>query len=462
MNRILLLLALGVAAAPAGAQARYLPQPDTLYYEALNPYRMYVVRGGDTLGGPIRSLTVERHVWRASDGGLAVQVRLDHPNDLSATTRDTLELNARGLVTAIPGSTDGSAGRWDFVLRLPGGELAPGTVWHDTLNTTGGSSPDNAFQVWRELRVERIADTLGSRVAIVRGTGTMRFRQTFGEEAGARWWMDVSGPVHETFLFDLEHGRMPAREWSMDLRGVAGVPAAGGAVDTIPAGLLSADTMRLITAERARLLLRGLPPGDSTETSGRMSFVHTVRREGQAIASGFARPDGMLTTVRATYRDGYMARYEMLSTEGLREPVRRTLVAEEGRLRMTGGRDTVLPLPEIPWAVADYAMEEHLAPALARLFRGGEQEGRIAVYRPYPMKWDTVQVFVRPVRDDVLFAAVRNGDSVYALFLESDGTLLYVEQMEPFTTQRRPRAGTREAKRVDALVNELLGGFKQP
>lgn len=457
MNRILLLIALAVGAAPASAQARYLPQADTLYYEALNPYRIYIVRGGDTLGGPVRSLKVERHVWRASDGGLTVETRLDRPANPAAPLRETLELNARGLVTAIPGNTDGSAARWDFVLRLPGGELQPGTVWHDTLDTAGGDSPDDAFQVWRELRVERIADTLGSRVAIVRSTGTVRFRQTFslGEEGGTQWWMDVSGPMDETFLFDLAHGRMPGREWSMDLRGIAGVPRAGGAIDTLPAGLISSDTMRLVTPERARLLLRGLPAGDTTHSTGTMSFVHTVHEAGGAMESGFVRPDGMLTTVRAAYRHGLPTRYEMLSTQGLKEPVRRTVLAENGRLRVSGDRDTVMPLPEGPWAVADYAMHEHLAPALARLAGEGQVRAALAVYRPYPMRWDTVDVTVQPVTDDVLLATLRSGEVLEMMLLEKDGTLVYVERIEPTGVQRGPRSGTEQAKRVNALVAEV-------
>lgn len=446
-----------MGAAPAGAQARYLPQPDTLYYEALNPYHMYVVRGGDTLGGPVRSLKVERQVWRASGAGLAVETRLDRPDAPEAPLRETLELNARGLVTAIPGNTDGSAARWDFVLRLPGGGLHPGAVWHDTLNTAGGAGPDDVFQVWRELRVERIADTLGSRVAVVRSTGTVRFRQSFDVREGSPgWWMDVSGPVDETFLFDLEHGRMPAREWSMDLRGVAGLPRPGGGVDTLPAGLVSSDTMRLITAGRARLMLRGLPPGDTTHSTGSMSFVHTVRRERGVVESGFVRPDGMVTTVRAAYRNGRPTRYEMLATAGLKEPVHRTVVAENGRLRVSGSRDTVMPLPVGPWAVADYAMHEHLAPVLAPLAAEVQVREAVAVYRPYPMRWDTVEVTVQPVSGNVLLATLRSGDVLEMMLMEKDGRLVYMERIEPTGVQRGPRAGTEQAKRVNALVAEVL------
>ncbi|MBW3571557.1 MAG: hypothetical protein KY467_10655 [Gemmatimonadetes bacterium] len=255
---------------------------------------------------------------------------------------------------------------------------------------------------------------------------------------------------------------MSARQWWMDLRGTAGFPAAGGGEDIVPAGLLSSDTTRLVTAERARQLTRALPHGDSTFSSGGMSGVHTVREEGGAVESGFVRPDGMVITVRAAYRDGRTVRYEMLATEGLQEPVRRSVHAADARLHVGGSRDTVVPLPELPWAVADYGMHEHLAPALARLARNGHGPALIAVYRPFPMRWDTVEVTVQPLRGPVLLASVRQGDVLEVVLLEKDGTLLYVERVEPSAFYRRPRTGTEQAKRLDALVAEVLRAAGQP
>ena len=218
MTRTLpLLLLAALAAAPAAAQPRYRPQADTLYYESLNPYRMYVVRGADTLGGPVRSYSVQRQVWRAAGGVLTAQMH-SQPLAVRSTPREArvLEVTPLGQVLTEDGEANKAFGQYDAFLRLPAdGDLREGRVWHDTLSQVvpvpGG---EYAFQTWRELRVERIADTLGSRVAVVRGTGTLRFRLTFpaGAENGGGWWMDVSGPVHETFLFDVRNGRMPARE----------------------------------------------------------------------------------------------------------------------------------------------------------------------------------------------------------------------------------------------------------
>ncbi|HEV3052235.1 MAG TPA: hypothetical protein VGX50_18135, partial [Longimicrobium sp.] len=265
MPRIrLVLAACALAAAPAAAQARYLPQPDTLYYESLNPYHMYVVRGRDTLMDPVIEFEVQRQAWRAYGEGLEAEVHSQAVDGRGTPTRHLLQVTPRGVVAAFDGRTDHPRADWDQVLRLPpDGDLRPGRTWADTLDRPGEEA---VYQVWRELRVERVADTLGSRMAVVRGTGRVRYRDAYPYSGGEgrTWWIDVAGPVQETFLFDTSNGRMAVWEWNMDLRGSAGLPAAGSGTDTVPAGLRSRLVQRLVTPEHGRLLLRGLPAGDTT------------------------------------------------------------------------------------------------------------------------------------------------------------------------------------------------------
>lgn len=256
----LLLAAAALGAGPAAAQVRYLPQPDTLFYEGVNPYRMWIVVRGDTVGRRVREHTLDRHVWRAENGGLVAEMRTQ-PLDGGALRTEVLEVSPRGVVGAARDPDDHRVRR-DLLLRLPaGGDLRPGLVWHDTLSDTAHVEGNAyAFRVIRELRVERIADTLGSRIAVVRGTGTLRYRDFYpAGQPGRYWWIDVSGPVRETFRFDLTRGRMAGREWWMDLRGSAGFPDRNGGMSTVPAGLLSADTTRLITPAEARALRADRP-----------------------------------------------------------------------------------------------------------------------------------------------------------------------------------------------------------
>jgi hypothetical protein len=197
MIRTVALLA-ALVAAPAGAQARYLPQPDTLFYESVNPYRMYFVGSrGDTLGTPRREASVTRQVWRTDGEGLRVEQRQDMLQVRPAVRSEVFELTPRGVVRSIDGDPDKEKGQLDLVLRLPAdGDLRVGRVWHDTVDQSrpvpGG---EYAYQAVRELRVERMVDTLGGRMAVVRGTGRLRYRQTEPMDSTATrfWWMDVEG-----------------------------------------------------------------------------------------------------------------------------------------------------------------------------------------------------------------------------------------------------------------------------
>jgi hypothetical protein len=453
--RALLLLPALASAQAAAAQARYLPQPDTLWYESVNPYRMYVVHGGDTLGTPVRSASVERQVWRDAGERLRVDARVKPLDQPHPRPHEGFEVTPGGRVVVLHEGAGDHRGRWDLVLRLPpDGVLEPGRVWQDTLDDHGVfADGEYAFQARRELRVERIADTLGSRMAVVRGTGTLRYRDFYRADPDPAWWIDVAGPMDETFLFDLRNGRMAAREWWMDLRGIAGAPRPGG-VDTVPAGLLSRDTTRLVSAERGRLLARGLPLGDTTNSSGAMSFVHTVRMAGDTVESGFVRPDGLLITARAVYRGGVTERYEMLSTEPMEEPVRRVVSVRDGMIHVAGGRDTVMPVPDGAWSVSDYAMDEHLAQAVVRVARAGREEAEIAVLRPWSLQWDRATVLIRPFGG--VIAAIVDYDGVReALLLEKEGTLLYAERLGPGTARRRPPDGSERARRLDALLEGL-------
>ena len=61
--RIARLVAFAHIAAPLAAQqtAHYAVQRDTLRYELDNPFRMYWVRGSDTIGDRAHGRTVETH-----------------------------------------------------------------------------------------------------------------------------------------------------------------------------------------------------------------------------------------------------------------------------------------------------------------------------------------------------------------------------------------------------------------
>jgi hypothetical protein len=333
-----------------------------------------------------------------------------------------------------------------------------------------GPGGDYAYQAVRALRVERMADTLGGRMAVVRGTGRLRYRQVEPvDSAGTSfWWIDVSGPVDETFLFDPANGRMTAREWRMDLRGSGALPGAGGRMDTLPAGLLSMDTVRLVSAERARLVGRDLPAGDTSITAAAQGdiLLHAVRRAGPDIESAFRLNDGTTMGVRARHEGGRAVRYALLHTRPHEPALERVVELQGGRLRVTGDRDTAFALPRGAWAVADYGMEEHLAGAVARLGVDGAREGEISVLRPFTLAWDRAAVHLLPL-EDVFVAVVRTqpeggSEASTVLVVTKDGDLLYAEGLQPHVSTRRPPDGSARARRVDALLAALRALAAKP
>lgn len=459
LGTVLALMAL-LAAGPAAAQARYQAQPDTLWYEGVNPYRMYVVRGADTVGTPVRSVSIERQTWSDSAGVLVVREH-STPLDVSGSPKaDAARFTPRGLPADGP-PTSASVSAVPLLLRLPAdGDLRPGRAWADTIDETaalGGS--DFVYQLTHTLRVEQVVDTLGARMAVIRGSGRLRYRQGAPADAAGppAWWLDVAGPVDETFLFDVDRGRVAESAWWMDLRGTSGVPDGAGAADTLPAGLLSMDTTRLVTAERARLLSRALPAGDTSVTIGVEGDLrlHTVRPSGARLDSGMRGKDGATVTVQARHEDSRPVRYALLATEAGAEPLRRTVELRGASLVVSGGRDTTLAVPSGAWTIGEYGMDEQIAGAVARLGVDGVREGELHVLRTIPLRWDRAHVRLIPVRDAFL-AVVRvepEGirDASTVLLVDKGGELLYAEGTSPLEFVRRPPAGSARHKRVEAL-----------
>lgn len=469
--RTLLLAAALLAAAPSWAQTAYRAQADTLYYENLNPYRMWVVRGADTVGSPVRALTIERHVWADSADVLTVDLHTDRLVGEPEHKAERLVVSRAGRVLLVDGEANKERGRYDFVLRLPAAALAEGVAWVDTSRSASPvEGGDYSIGAVRQLRVERVLDSLGTRVAVVRSTGDMWYRDVYPSgPPGQYWTLDVTGPTRETFVFDLANGRLVGREWWMDLRGTAGFPAAGGRTDTVPAGLFSTDTTRMISAARARLLARPLPPGDTTLTSeptGRPVLLHTVRRTGEVVETGTIDLDGTLTTVRAESRDGVPLSFELLRTAAWREPLRRVLTVRDGQIRMTGDRDTVLAVPAGRWTIAGDAGSEHLVALLGRAALAGADEVEVSVLHPVSLTWERVRATLRPFQDVVLavWSVKRGGeDRLEVALVAKDGSLLFTaEDTELGEVVRTPRDESPAGKRLLPLLEALQKQITSP
>lgn len=142
-----------------------------------------------------------------------------------------------------------------------------------------------------------------------------------------------------------------------------------------------------------------LPAGDTllSWNGGRPVLIHTVRRDSGGVIAGMLRFDKMegIADVRWDSHTQSPTSFDVRWTtpkQGAVETVSVSGIAANGVLRITrsGKPDTTFALPESRWAVADYGMEELLLP----LFDGPPRttEERVAVFRPYGSKWDTLSL----------------------------------------------------------------------
>jgi hypothetical protein len=207
-----------------------------------------------------------------------------------------------------------------------------------------------------------------------------------------------------------------------------------------------------VTAAIAAATNNRLPPGDTliTWTSAPVLF-HTSGARGANRQSGMLRGDGMVGVATVSMASGKVVAFSADWTESGKptQSLRGTLVGE--RLELTGSRAAVVSPPLETWAVADYGMEDLMGPVLRAL--STETLHRIAVFRPFGFKWDTVAV--RSVVRAGLLAVDFDGES-WVVF-NTAGQLVWRKQ-RGVAEERRPLEGTArfaDYRRARALLPEI-------
>lgn len=460
----LLVCAVSSSAMHAQGLPAYRLTGDTLRYAMDNPFRMYWIVGGDSIGEPRRARSIEAHVWHGSAERPMVEIR-QVSLDLERTTKtDTFTLTAQGRVVAVNHRPPTSAQRVDLLLGLPGAPMRVGTTWTDTIRNGGtDAGGPQWYEVIRSYRVTRLVDTLGGRgVAEVSATGSIRFRFGYWVDSAANRaaWIEVEGPVTERYMFDVARGRLLRREWDMDLRG-RGVPPAGS--DTVAAGLRSGETLVLSDAPATRFLLARLEGPDTAVTVDMKRnapiLLHTVERQADRIRSSLARNDGTAGVAAATFAGSVITEHEATwADSAMMLATRRVVRRGEQLIYSRDGRDSTMIMPGPgPWAVADYGMQELLAPMLLGLPRDGSAH-EIAVFRPYPGHWDSAKAVAQERGGVVLivlhFAKLQEQE---VFVFTHDGDLLFAESGGA-ASWRRIAVDTARQARLQAALPALRGG----
>ena len=459
--RIAALCVFSCPAIVAQAPARYLVQHDTIRYETLNPFRMYWARGTDTIGNPVRERSVQSHLWSGTVDKPIVQVAAQNLSVSRKLGSNAYSLSPTGKVMLIDGKPPGSMSTVDLLIPLPSVPLRSGTRWTDTTTSGIGAGVvgDERDEAIRTFEVARLFDTLGTRVAEIHGAGTWHMRLSFWVDsaAGRSSWLDVQGPMDEHDLFDVSHGRMLTRAWKMDLRG-RGVPPTGAA-DTVNAGLFSEELERVSDAPRTRFLLRALPGADSAVTIDMERklpvLLHTVGNDETGVTSSLSRNDGMVGVAHAEFDHSIVRSYDATWADSGETLVTQHISRKGNQLlvRRSGAADDRLPIPEGAWGVADYSMQELLAPTLLVIPRDGAAHP-FAVYRPFSGHWDTGTATVR-MRADALVCVLAFGTAApEVLLLTSNGDYLYGENSGPTAAKRFPLGAARR-ERLRAILASI-------
>jgi hypothetical protein len=454
-------LLLVLAATPLSAQRLQYDAPtEPVRYQSLNPWLMYwVTSDGDTVGRSVTAFAVQRWEWSQNGNAFRVIIRDLALDTQRAVDVDTLDVDRTGRLTATSSNAGAPHARWDLLPYLPaGGTATVGATWTDSIGFGGANGPPRQrYEARRIHRIERVFDSAGVRLAEIASRGEVRYRDSHPVDsaAGATRWLDVRGPVTERALVRLDDGVLQSRHWEMDLRGIGGHPDVRK--DSVPAGLRSSRTLRLLSPERYALLSRPFHGPDTTYTvlSQELLFLHVARATPDGVTSGVARADGWVGTTLSVFTVGTPRAHETIWSSHEDSVIRLDLAADGDSLRVSGSRTETHPIPAGAWAVADHAMSEHLVPALLMLQRTWTFQD-FTVFRPFLNEWETGTVRVRELEDALLAEIVlADGASRSFVIFSEDGTLLYAEGGYDEPSFRVPRPGTVERARVDRILRRL-------
>ncbi|GEM_PF-1406504 len=483
-----IVLAVLAPAAASGQSGLYTGPADTVFTAVRNPYRLYWVSRHDTTWAAISAYSIAAQRWVGDRSGFMVQLTDNQLNVGRRIHRDSVHVDTRGRATK-PNPVTHKPEPTEFSLRLSPAHtrLTPGTTWSDTLvaGFTGGGGPGSAphaYDITRIFRVTRRLDTLGAHMVEIVGDGTAHNSDASWADsaAGSYSWYDVTGSIHESYLYDPAAGRVLVHRAQFDLRGRGGRPTATGTDTADAAGLVATDDVWAISTAQARLALRPLPGADTSYTftiadnavSG-VLFVHTEHFTsascGSTIESGFARNDGLVGTIHATYLGNRVATYEALWSDSTLRPLHHRVTAYGDRVSLRAdatldtlplaATDTTMLAPRHLWAVADYGMPEFLSP-LIHSVGADTTPHSIAIFRPTPRHWDLGTLRVKRITNGdapALLATVTDArdKNPMILIVAPDGTLLYGENSGPTGARRAPKAGSARNAEFLAIRRQL-------
>jgi hypothetical protein len=204
-----------------------------------------------------------------------------------------------------------------------------------------------------------------------------------------------------------------------------------------------------VAAHMHDLAVRSLPPGDTlvTWTARGPVLFHTGARDSGGVRAGLLRNDRMLGLADVRWSAGtphsFRTTWFTIKADLLDSVVSEGIQRDSGLvIKRSGTRDTTLALPSTAWAIADYGMEELLLPAFDSI--GRRLPYRLAVLRPYGLKWDTLTVTERTKVVGRAWDVVSytENDEQWRLAITPDSHLLWLRRSKHPEDEKRPLEGT--------------------
>lgn len=181
-----------------------------------------------------------------------------------------------------------------------------------------------------------------------------------------------------------------------------------------------------------------IPAGDIFVTWTPKPDLYTaVSRTDSTVASSLVSTDGLVGTAVAVWQAGRQREVHVRWTKGSATLLELNVRFEAGVIHLAGARDTALPAPSLPWAVADSGMEDQLLP-LIRAPGADAREVRLAIYRPYQSKWDTISVACRRTRGATLATETAPDGEHFFWTITADGALVRLTRDRNPGFERRP------------------------
>ena len=190
-----------------------------------------------------------------------------------------------------------------------------------------------------------------------------------------------------------------------------------------------------IVAVLMRNTPRPVPAGDTFVTwSPSPNLYTTVSRSPNEVSSSLIRVDTLVGTEDSRWQGTVQTAAEVRWTKADSSVLVLHVSTDGVNIHFTGAANKTMPYPGLPWVVADYGMDDQMLP----LYESLHETTRVAIYRPFPAKWDTVSVSVMRTSTALLVSEVDPDGEVFHWIVSPAGQLVRITRSKYPDFERRP------------------------